>query len=88
MNSHLDLRDARPAPPCLHPEPAIGYPPGNALANLVRGHGHNGIVYPSVRHRSGTCLVALWPQAVQSVVQGAVIRLVWRGAPEAEVVRV
>ena len=46
----IDLRDTRPPPLCLHPDPAIGYPPGNALADIVRAHGHNGIVYPSVRH--------------------------------------
>ena len=83
----LDLRNARPAPLCLHPDPAIGYPPGNALADTVRSHGANGIVYPSVRHTGGTCLVALWPQAVQSVVQGGVIRLAWRGMSEPEVNR-
>jgi RES domain-containing protein len=84
----LDLRQARSAPSCLHPDPAIGYPPGNALADIVRGRGHNGIVYPSVRHAGGTCLVALWPQAVQSVVQGGVIRLAWRGIREPEVERI
>ena len=84
----VDLRKARPVPTCLHPDPAIGYPPGNALADIVRGRGHNGIVYPSVRHARGTCLVALWPQAVQSVVQGGVIRLAWRGIREPDVQRI
>lgn len=76
----LDLRSVLP-PPCLHPDPAIGYPEGNALAEQVRGEGHNGIVYPSVRHPGGTCLVALWPHAVQSPAQGAVYRMVWDGQP-------
>jgi RES domain-containing protein len=84
----VDLRKVRPAPPCLHPDPATGYPPGNALAEIVRGRGHNGIVYPSVRHARGTCLVALFPHAVQSVVQGGVIRLAWRGIREPEVARI
>ena len=79
----VDLRDVDPVPPCLHPDPAIGYPPGNMLAETVRGRGHNGIVYPSVRHAGGTCLVALWPHAVQSVAQGRVVRLVWRGSRRA-----
>jgi RES domain-containing protein len=77
-----DLRDVKPAPECLHAEPAIGYPAGNRLAERVRGEGLNGIIYPSVRHASGTCVVALWPAAVQSVVQGAVLRLVWSGSRE------
>jgi hypothetical protein len=84
----LDLRQPHPPPLCLHPDPAIGYPPGNALADAARGRGHNGIVYRSVRHASGICLVALWPHAVQSVVQGGVIRLAWRGIREPEVLRI
>jgi hypothetical protein len=83
----VDLREVRPAPACLNPDPAAGYPPGNALAELVRAQGRNGIVYPSLRHTKGTCLVALFPQAVQSVVQGGVIRLMWRGKNEPEVTR-
>jgi RES domain-containing protein len=75
----VDLRDVDPVPACLHPDLAVGYPHGNALADAARANGHNGVVYPSVRHADGTCLVALWPHAVQSVAQGEVIRLVWNG---------
>lgn len=82
-----DLRAVDPSPTCLDPDPAIGYPAGNALAEIVRSLGHNGIVYPSVRHAGGTCLAALFPQAVQSVAQGGVIRLAWRGIPTPEVQR-
>ena len=76
----VDLRTFTPAPVCLHPDIAVGYPAGNAVALAVREAGHNGIVYPSVRRSGGTCLVALWPHVVQSVTQGAVIRAVWNGA--------
>ncbi len=78
--SFVDLRGLDPRPDCLHPEIAIGYPAGNALARETRDAGQNGIVYPSVRHEGGTCLVALWPHAVQSVAQGEVIRTIWRGS--------
>ena len=74
-----DLRKASPTPTCLNPDTAVAYPAGNSLADLVRTQGLNGIVYPSVRAASGTCLVALWPHAVQSVAQGKVLRLVWDG---------
>jgi hypothetical protein len=80
----VDLRRVSPRPECLHPDPAVGYPAGNALADAVRNDGHNGIIYPSVRHARGTCLVALWPAAVQSVAQGRVLRAVWRGEREPE----
>ena len=76
----VDLRTA-PAHPALDPEPAAGYPAGNALAARARAEGHNGIIYPSVRHQGGTCIAALWPNVVQSVVQGAMYRLTWSGSP-------
>ncbi|MBX9775244.1 MAG: RES family NAD+ phosphorylase [Xanthobacteraceae bacterium] len=77
----VDLRNADPRPDCLHPDPTIGYPAGNALADQVRSEGNNGIFYPSVRHDKGTCIVALWPTAVQSVAQGRVLRATWAGTP-------
>lgn len=77
----LDLRDVRSEALPLHPDTAIGYPAGNALAAAALRRGVNGVVYPSVRDPSGTCLVALRPQAVQSVAQGRVLRLAWTGTP-------
>lgn len=76
----IDLR-TDPGHPVLDPDPAAGYPAGNALAAWARGEGHNGIIYPSVRHEGGTCIAALWPNVVQSVVQGAMYRLTWAGSP-------
>lgn len=75
----VDLRDVSPRPPCLDEDPGIGYPAGNALADAARAAGHNGVIYPSVRHKGGTCIVALWPHAVQSVDQGRVLALQWEG---------
>ncbi|KPF77892.1 hypothetical protein IP88_05325 [alpha proteobacterium AAP81b] len=66
--------------PSLDPDPALGYPHGNALAAQAIAAGHNGIIYPSVRHAGGTCIAALWPNVVQSVVPGAMHRLVWSGS--------
>lgn len=77
----LDLR-VHPAHASLHPDKAAGYPVGNRLADAARARGLNGIIYPSVRSPGGTCLVALFPHAVQSVAQGAVYRMRWDGKPE------
>lgn len=77
----VDLRGS-PGHPSLDPDPAAGYPAGNALAARARAEGHNGIIYPSVRHPGGTCIAALWPNVVQSVVQGAMYRLTWAGEPD------
>jgi hypothetical protein len=79
IGDFVDLRDATPE--FLDPDPDKSYPAGNAFADAVRSAGHYGIVYPSARHTGGTCLVALVPHAVQSVRQGAVIRLAWTGKP-------
>lgn len=79
-----DLRNMPEPPDCLSPDSSLGYPAGNRLADRVRAGGHNGIIYPSVRHEGGTCLVALLPSAVQSVAQGRVLRLVWSGDPKPE----
>jgi hypothetical protein len=81
----VDLRGADPNLPCLNPEKAIGYPAGNALADAARAQGLNGIIYPSVRHLGGTCIVALWPHAVQSVAQGDIYRAVWDGTPTPQI---
>ena len=77
----LDLRQAA-GHPALDPDVARAYPIGNALADHARARGLNGIIYPSVRHPGGTCIVALRPAAVQSVRQGAVYRMTWAGGPE------
>jgi hypothetical protein len=81
--------DLRQTPgPCLNPDPAVGYPIGNAIADAARAQGLNGIIYPSVRRSGGTCIVALRPHAVQSVAPGAVYRLEWSGDPEPAITRI
>lgn len=76
----VDLRQV-PDHPSLDPDPPLGYPAGNAIAAAARAAGHNGIIYPSVRHDGAPCIAALWPNVVQSVVQGAIYRLTWSGTP-------
>jgi hypothetical protein len=84
-----DIRRVRPKPACLDPDPATGYPAGQSLArDLIAKGDVLGIVYPSVRHRPGTCLAAFRPYAVQNVRQGGLWRLTWAGEPEPKVERV
>jgi hypothetical protein len=78
----LDLRQA-PSHPSLDPDKSKAYPIGNALADSARAAALNGIIYPSVRYKGGTRIVALRPAAVQSVRQGAIYRMTWRGDPTA-----
>jgi len=66
----------------LDPDPAKGYPAGQALAADLRREGHRGLIYPSVRHEGGRCFVAFDPGIIQNVRPGASWKLVWSGAPE------
>lgn len=77
----VDLRQA-PDHACLDPVPAVGYPAGNVVASQARAADLNGIIYPSVRRIGGTCIAALRPNVVQSVVQGSMHRLTWSGTPD------
>jgi RES domain len=72
----------------LDPDPAIGYPAGNAVADAALAQGLNGVIYPSVRRPGGTCIAALRPHAVQSVAEGAVFRFEWSGGPDPTITRV
>jgi RES domain len=76
-----DIRNADPIPRCLHPDIAVGYPSGQALANELIEVGSRGLIYPSVRHRGGICIVAFRPNVVQDVAPGASWRIVWNGSP-------
>ena len=81
IGDFVDVGRVTPKPDFLDPRPDKSYSIGNQFADAVRTAGHYGIVYPSVRHPGGTCLVALVPHAVQSVAQGSVIRMSWTGSP-------
>jgi len=74
--------------PVLHTDPAIAYPAGQSLAKRLRTEAaSNGIVYPSIRHPIGTCLVAFRPDLVQNLRQGGIWRLEWQGGPSPTVTR-
>jgi len=78
-----DLRGADPESVlALREDPGVAYPAGQELARRLRTEAaSNGIVYPSVRHAGGACLVAFRPDLVQNLRQGGVWRLEWQGAP-------
>lgn len=63
----------------LGSDPSVANPAGQSLARDVLASGGNGILYPSVRHEAGRCLVALRPHLVQNVRQGNVWALEWTG---------
>ncbi|MDG1117043.1 MAG: RES family NAD+ phosphorylase [Flavimaricola sp.] len=68
--------------PALDPVPERGYAAGQRLAADLRGEGHRGLIYPSMRHPGGRCFVAFDPGIIQNVRPGASWKLVWKGALE------
>lgn len=76
-----DLRD-EPGHAALDPDPTIGYPEGQELANRLRRSESRGLIYPSVRAPEGDCLVCFAPNAVQSVRPGASWDMAWDGTPD------
>lgn len=75
-----------PEHPALHPDPTLGYPEGQSLAERLRRDGQRGLIYPSVRRIGGRCLVAFDPHAIQNVRPGASFDLVWNGTPDFDVI--
>ena len=56
-----DIRDDPAFAACLDPD---DYGHAQALGARLRGTGADGIVYPSVRWRRGSCIAAFWPDVV------------------------
>lgn len=84
-----DLRGAEfTAHAALNADPVTAYPAGQALASQLRNESaSNGIIYPSVRRASGTCLVAFRPDLVQNLRQGGIWRFEWQGTPVPTITR-
>jgi RES domain-containing protein len=87
VGSFHDLREAEDDL-VLHQDTAVAYPAGQILARQLRAdYSSNGIIYPSVRHIGGTCLVCFRPDMVQNLRQGSIWRLEWQGALKPAVTR-
>jgi hypothetical protein len=74
-----DVRRARAFRPCLDPD---SYIESQALAERLLDAGSLGVVYPSVRRSSGTCLAVFRPALVANVQRGDTYRFTWEGKPE------
>lgn len=73
-----DIRGAERFHDCLDPG---SYVASQELANTLLEAGSMGIVYPSVRARSGTNLACFRPALVGNVRKAQVYRLTWAGSP-------
>ena len=84
-----DITD-EPGHPALTPDPEIGYPEGQSLAQHLRRIGVRGQIYTSVRAPApgGNCLVCFEPRTIQNVRPGASWDLVWNGTQDYSIVAV
>lgn len=74
-----DLRKAKTFAHCLSP---TSYVESQKLAQNLLVSGSLGIVYPSVRHRTGTCIACFRPALVTNVRKTESYRFVWHGRPK------
>ena len=74
-----DLRRAPTFKACLDP---ASYTQSQRLAEQLLDAGSLGVVYPSVRHRGGTCVACFRPALVANVRRGRTFRFTWSGSPE------
>ena len=72
-----DLREAEAASyPGLDP---ASYDASQGLAKTLKADGADGIVYPSVRHKSGECAALFYPDCASEPVQGRHLDYHWDG---------
>jgi RES domain-containing protein len=76
--SFHDLRGADAWHACLDP---ASYISSQKLANELLDMGSMGVIYPSVRHPTGTNLACFRPALVGNVRKGQAYRLTWAGSP-------
>ncbi len=72
-----DLRGDSAYAECLDPN---SYRSSQRLARTLLASGSNGIVYPSVRHTGGTCLLCFRPALVTNVRKGGNATAAFRDA--------
>lgn len=78
-----DIRDQEAFADCLDPE---SYLASQALAAHLLQEESAGIIYPSVRHATGTNLVCFRPALVGPIRQAETCHLVWDGAIEPDII--
>jgi RES domain len=72
-----DTRDDRAFESCLDP---AGYTASQRLARELLEAGSGGVVYPSVRHKPGTCIACFRPALVNNVRKGTRVSMTFKNA--------
>jgi RES domain-containing protein len=77
-----DIRDDTRFADCLASD---SYVASQRLAQRLLETGSLGVIYPSVRRKTGTCLACLQPALVMNVRKDATYRFIWKGKPQPEI---
>ena len=72
-----DIRDDRAFQSCLDPD---SYTASQHLARELLEAGSGGVVYPSVRHKAGTCIACFRPALVNNVRKGPRVSITFKNA--------
>lgn len=72
-----DIRDDRAFENCLDPD---SYTASQQLARELLEAGSGGVVYPSVRHKAGTCISCFRPALVNNVRKGPRVSITFKNA--------
>jgi RES domain len=72
-----DIREDRAFENCLDPG---GYAASQRLARELLEAGSGGVVYPSVRHKAGTCIACFRPALVNNVRKGPRVSITFKNA--------
>jgi hypothetical protein len=79
-----DIRNDKRFGSCLDPD---SYSTSQHLSKRLLGAGAAGIIYPSVRHKGGTCIVCFRPALVNNVRKGSSISIDFENAFAAPEIR-
>lgn len=74
-----DLRNDPDFAACLDPN---SYVDSQCLADRLLHVGAVGVIYPSARHKRGTCIACFRPAVVSHVREGDMFTLTWNGSPQ------
>jgi hypothetical protein len=80
-----DLRGNRSYAAYLNPD---SYAASQRLARDLLGRGSAGVIYPSVRHRGGTCIGCFRPALVNNVRQGCLVSITFDNVSEPAAIEV
>ena len=80
-----DLRRDRKHASALDPD---NYDDSQHLARTLLNGGSAGIIYPSVRHRGGTCIACFRPALVTNVREGVLVSIAIADSSTAPIIRV